>query len=220
MTYLSAKTLLLTGLIFVGSVGMAHAEAEYYDVVRSTDGQIVHSTNGNCVRTHWLTDQDFCAPKRVAQATVSQRQETRKVTQQQKTRAPAQLTQEERTVYFQFDRAALLPEAKDRLNTLANVLKSNESVKEAKIVGYTDRIGSVSYNERLSQKRAETVRDYLIANGYTNARVTETRWVGKSEPSTNCPAEARSQLIVCLQNDRRVEAEIEYFPEEQKTDAR
>jgi outer membrane protein OmpA-like peptidoglycan-associated protein len=202
MTYLNSKILMLTGLALVGSAGIANAEADYRDVVRDTGGQIVHSSNGNCVRTKWLTDQDLCAPQRLAQRTVSQRQETR---------TALGLTQDERTVYFNFNRAALSPEAKGRLDTLANVLKSDQSVKEAMIVGHADRIGSVSYNERLSQKRAETVRDYLVANGYTDARVTETRWVGKSEPTTNCPtAQPRAQMIKCLQNDRRVEVEIGY----------
>ena len=49
-----------------------------------------------------------------------------------------------------------------------------------------------------------------------NARVTETRWVGEEEPSTNCGAsEGRSKLIECLQNDRRVEIEMVYLNEEQ-----
>lgn len=201
MICLNVKTLLLAGLFLASSTGMVNAEANYHDVVRDTEGQTIHSTNGNCVRTKWITNQDCCCdgqPQYVAQ----------------QTRSAVELTQEERTVYFQFNRSVLSPGTKRRLDTLVNVLKSNQSVKEAKIVGYADRIGSVSYNDRLSQKRAETVRDYLIANGYTNARVTETRWVGESEPSTNCSAsEARPQLIECLQKDRRVEVEIEYLDE-------
>jgi OOP family OmpA-OmpF porin len=164
------------------------------------------------VRTKWLTDRDYCAPQRVTQ---QQRVVQKTVTPPQQMRTVASFTREERTVYFQFDRSALLPEAKERLDTLSTSLKADKSVKEAKIVGFADRIGSEAYNERLSQKRAETVRDYLIANGYTNARVTETRWVGESQPSTECPAATRTKLIACLQNDRRVEVEIGYVQEGQ-----
>ena len=114
----------------------------------------------------------------------------------------------------------MTPEAKNRLNTLVNVLKSDQGIKEARIVGYADRIGSVAYNQQLSQKRAETVRDYLVLNGYTNARVTDTHWVGKSEPTTSCPAQARSSLIQCLHNDRKVAVEIEYNAENKISDAR
>ena len=65
------------------------------------------------------------------------------------------------------------------------------------------------------------MRDYLIAKGTTNASVTATRWVGESEPSTNCPAtHNRAQLITCLHNDRRVEVNIEYADHVQEPDAR
>jgi outer membrane protein OmpA-like peptidoglycan-associated protein len=192
---------------------MAHAEADYRDVVRDSEGQIVHLENGTCVRTKWLTDRDACAPmQRIAQQSI-RRAQTSSVS--------SDLSQEDRTVYFKFNRADLSAEAQQRLDTLARVLKSNERVKEAKIVGYADRIGSVAYNQKLSEKRAETVRGYLISKGYTNANVTETRWVGKSEPSTNCPVmNNRSQLIKCLHNDRRVEVEVEYVNQGQIPNAR
>jgi len=216
MTCFNAKTFLLTALILAGSAGMTGASADCRDVVRDTEGQIVHSSNGQCVRTQWTSDRDACAPQYVAQQTVTQQRQER-----HETRTAEGLTQEDRTVYFAFNRSVLTPEAKERLDTLVDVLKSNDSIKQASIVGYADRIGSVSYNERLSQKRAETVRDYLVANGYTNARVTATRWVGKSEPSTSCSTrETRPQLIKCLHNDRKVEVEIEYSSGEQAPDGR
>ncbi|MDP9127207.1 MAG: OmpA family protein [Pseudomonadota bacterium] len=193
MKNISAKLALLIGLSFVASVGLAHADDR--DVVRDSEGQIVHSSNGNCVRTQWsaCTDQCGAAP------------------QQATRQAVAELTQEDRTIYFPFNKATLTPAAKRRLDTLANVLSSNDRVQEAKVVGYADRIGSVSYNDKLSQKRAEAVRAYLVSRGYTKSRVTETRWFGKSVPATHCPAKlARPKLIQCLQRDRRVEVEIVY----------
>ena len=192
--------ILLAVMALTGSVSPAYAEASDRDVVHDEVGQVVRATNGTCVRTKWQTGKDPCAI-RVVQTTVVEERRTRSV---------AEFTQEERTTYFEFDRFALTPDAVTRLDTLVDALKADQSVKEARIVGYADRIGSLSYNEKLSQKRAETVRDYLFAKGYTNARVTETRWVGKTEPSTNCPAkQERSNLIACLQNDRRVQVEIE-----------
>jgi OOP family OmpA-OmpF porin len=216
MSRLNGNILMLAGLILIGAVSVARAEADNHAVVRDTEDQIVHSTNGNCVRTKWLNSRDLCAPELLIQ----QQDKREEIKKKQEARKAASLTREERTVYFDFDRSILSPAGKERLDTLVNVLKSDQSVKDAKIVGYADRIGSVSYNQRLSQKRATTVLNYLIANGYTNARVTETRWVGKSEPSTSCPAgKARSELIACLQNDRRVEVEIELLPEAPTTGA-
>src|SRR5262249_45375594 len=119
-----------------------------------------------------------------------------------------------RTVYFPFNKAGLTNEAKAQLDTLAETLKAAKDIQEAQVVGAADRIGSVHYNDKLSAKRAETVRDYLIARGYTNASVTKTRWVGKSEPTTNCSKKlAHKKLVACLQNDRRVQIEIVYKSE-------
>lgn len=208
MTCRNAKIVMLTGLAFMGAMGIAHAEADYHDVVIDSAGEIARNSYGNCVRSSWLTDRDLCP--------------TQNLTPQlsQKTYETTQLTEEDRTVYFQFNRASLTPSAKQRLDTLVNNLKSDETIKATRIVGYADRIGSVSYNQTLSQKRAETVRDYLVANGYTNATVTETRWVGESEPTTDCPAQTRSRLIQCLHNDRKVAVEIDYNTENQISDAR
>jgi outer membrane protein OmpA-like peptidoglycan-associated protein len=101
-----------------------------------------------------------------------------------------------------------------RLNTLADRLNSAGDVEGARVVGYADRIGTVSYNEKLSRKRAEAVRDYLIARGVVNSSVTKTRWVGKSEPTADCPKNmTRVQVIDCLQPDRKVEVEIIYRKE-------
>ena len=188
---------------------MARAENEYQDVVRDTSEQMVHLDNGTCVRTKWLMDYDLCSPTQVVYEEPIQPVDT--------SYAVPDLTREDRTVYFPFNRAALSGAAKQRLDTLAGILQSNEKVKQARLVGYADRIGGDAYNQRLSQKRAETVRDYLITKGYTKANVTETRWVGELEPETHCPAmKDRLQLIDCLHNDRRVEVEIDYEELEQQ----
>ncbi len=223
MKHLGKRIIVLSGLVLMSSTGMAQADATYHAIVHDTENQVVHSTDGNCVRTKWMTDQGACAPQGVVQEQPVIQQVVQKtvVVPPPQVRTADKLTQDERTVYFKFNRSALTPEGKQRLDTLASVLKADQSVKDAKIVGYADRIGSISYNEKLSQNRAKVVRDYLIANGYTNASVTETRWVGKSEPTTNCTSnEKRTKLIECLQNDRRVEVEIDYIQVGQMSDAR
>jgi len=205
MTCRNARMVLLTGLALVGATGMAKAEADYHDVVIDSAGEIARNSYGNCIRSQWLTDRDLCPSENLVQRIVRTNE----------------LTEEDRTVYFQFNRSTLTPEAKDHLNSLVAVLKSDQRITEARIVGFADRIGSVSYNDRLSQQRAETVRDFLVANGYTNARVTKTNWVGKSEPTTNCSTtETRSVLIRCLHNDRKVEVKLEYSGADRVSDAR
>lgn len=178
--------------------GAAQAQtADTRDVVRDARGAIVVNSFGNCVRTKWDAGSDACGAAPVAK---------------QKLRAT--IAAEERTVYFQFNKASLTTDAQAKLNTLASTLKSDDQVQQARIVGYADRIGQPAYNEALSKKRAESVRSYLISRGFINTRVAETRWLGESVPATSCPDNLlRSELIECLQKDRRVEVEIDYLPE-------
>ena len=209
------KTLCLIVINLTLMQHIASASPNNQSVLRDGGGQIVRGSNANCVRTSWTTDHDPCAAVAVRQTErIAKKADV--VQQKYVMRKASELRKEEKTVFFVFNKSSLTPEAKERLNTLASTLKADQSVKEAKIVGFADRIGSNAYNERLSQKRAESVRDYLINSGYTNAQVTETRWVGEQEPSTSCASDKkRPQLIECLQDDRRVEVEIVYHKEPQ-----
>jgi outer membrane protein OmpA-like peptidoglycan-associated protein len=134
---------------------------------------------------------------------------------QQQIHQAAALSREERTVYFGFNLASLSSEMKTRLDGLAGVLRSDSQVKGARIVGYADRIGNPVYNEKLSKKRAENVRQYLIARGLINTQVADTRWLGASAPSTDCASGlSHTALVDCLQKDRRVEVEIDFTPDQ------
>jgi OOP family OmpA-OmpF porin len=176
-------------------VGIAHAATDNRDAVRDYREQFVRSSTGDCVRTRWQTGEDPCAPK-----------------QEVKEKAHRELAKEERTVYFDFNKSSLTPQASKKLNSLATAIKSDAQIKQARIVGYADRIGNPSYNERLSEKRAQTVRSYLVRQGVVTAKKTETRWFGETAPVTNCPDTlSRQELIGCLQKDRRVEVEIDYL---------
>ena len=83
-------------------------------------------------------------------------------------------------VYFEFDKAELLPEAQQILNQVAGVAKKEPGVHVV-LVGKADRAGSDGYNLRLSKRRAEVVRGALVQNGVAANRI-ETRWVGEREP--------------------------------------
>lgn len=178
------------------------------DVVRDKNNEIVHNTFGNCVRTGWVSAEDECGAKepQVQAATPAV--------------VPAavqsQVAREDRTVYFEFNKATIMASERQKLDSLSNVLKSAKDVRDINIVGYADRMGTTSYNERLSRKRALAVESYLKAQGYLKTNVVNTRWLGESAPVTECPASLqRRALIACLQKDRRVEIEFNYIPESQ-----
>jgi OmpA-OmpF porin, OOP family len=111
---------------------------------------------------------------------------------------------------FDFDKATLRPEGKAKLDEV--VSKAKDIKLEVIIaVGHTDRLGSDSYNQKLSQRRAEAVKAYVVGKGIEANRVY-TEGKGKTQPKTkpaDCPgAKKTKKLIDCLQPDRRVEIEL------------
>ena len=117
-------------------------------------------------------------------------------------------------VLFAFDKAELTPAGQSKLDELAGNLRDAQ-IDRVQIDGYADRIGTEQYNERLSERRAQAVRDYLAQrlSGQTDRLQAEGR--GEADPVTGhqCdnmgPARKSNQkLVACLQPDRRVEVEV------------
>lgn len=82
-------------------------------------------------------------------------------------------------VLFEFDKATLRAEAKPSLDKVVEVLKSYPKAS-AKIEGHTDGKGDAAYNQKLSERRAQSVRDWLAANG-ASLNMTTRGW-GKTKP--------------------------------------
>jgi OOP family OmpA-OmpF porin len=116
-------------------------------------------------------------------------------------------------VLFDFDKAVVKPEGKSKLDDLTSKIKGiNLEVVIA--IGHADTIGSTAYNQRLSLRRAEAIKAYLISRGIEANRVY-TEGKGESQPVTggkckNMGREHRSnqKLVACLQPDRRTEIEV------------
>ncbi|XCW70161.1 porin OmpA [Kosakonia cowanii] len=114
-------------------------------------------------------------------------------------------------VLFTFNKATLKPEGQQALDQLYSQL-SNLDPKDGSVVvlGFTDRIGSDSYNQGLSEKRAQSVVDYLVSKGIPANKIS-ARGMGESNPVTGNTCDnvkARAALIDCLGPDRRVEIEV------------
>lgn len=107
---------------------------------------------------------------------------------------------------FDFNKAVLRPEGKEKLDEL--FLKLFGMQLEVIIaVGHTDMIGSDSYNQKLSTKRAEAVKAYLLSKGVEENRIY-TEGKGEASPVVTCTEKNRAALIKCLQPNRRVEVEV------------
>lgn len=85
-------------------------------------------------------------------------------------------------IFFDFDKSDLKPEAKKDLNGLIELLVLNPNVS-IELSSHTDRKGSDEYNDKLSQRRADAVVEYLIKGGIAKARLTSVGY-GKQKPKT------------------------------------
>ncbi len=109
------------------------------------------------------------------------------------------------TELFAFDKATLRA-AQPRLDEIARALIDNPAAGNVTITGYTDRLGSDAYNLKLSQRRADAVKDYLVRQGVPASRL-ESVGRGKARPVVECDDKDRAALIRCLEPNRRVEVE-------------
>ncbi len=150
------------------------------------------------------------AAQQAAQLAEQQRQEAVRQKEEMRARLLAQLNQVLQTrdtarglivsmpdVLFDFNKYTLKPEARERLARISGIVLAYPDLK-LQIEGYTDSIGSDEYNQTLSDKRAEAVRDYIVTSGVSMNNVA-ARGMGKADPvADNSTARGR-------QLNRRVE---------------
>ena len=112
---------------------------------------------------------------------------------------------------FAFDRSIVRPEGKAALDKFASEVRGTE-FNTISVEGHTDRLGTASYNQRLSVQRAEAVKSYLVSSGGIDASKVSAVGKGESSPVTkpgDCKGnKATPKLIACLQPDRRVDVEV------------
>jgi OOP family OmpA-OmpF porin len=122
-------------------------------------------------------------------------------------------------VLFAFGKESLKPEGVAALNGLyQQIVEFQPKDGNAVVVGYTDRIGSDAYNQKLSEARARTVANFLVSKGMAASKVAiEGR--GEANPVTGNKCDgvkAKAQLISCLAPDRRVEVRVSGVQEVQQ----
>ena len=112
---------------------------------------------------------------------------------------------------FDFAEDSVKPAGKQALDVFAAELKGTR-FEVITVMGYSDRLGSHEYNLKLSTRRAEAVKSYLVETQGIPADKVTAQGADGSDPMTkpgDCPGERRTpKLIACLQPDRRVDVEV------------
>jgi OOP family OmpA-OmpF porin len=131
--------------------------------------------------------------------------------------APAAVAPERRRVSFSadslfgFDNAAVTPAGKLALDAFVQDIQGTQ-YDTISVEGHTDRLGTTSYNQQLSEQRANAVKAYLVSNSGLDGNKIATTGKSESDPVTkagDCTgSQASAKLIACLQPDRRVDVEL------------
>ena len=174
----------LLAVAAAGVVAFASAAVAHYegqDNAIDARGQQIFDNRGNCVYTNWDDVTGQCG-----------------------------IRKELLVVYFDFNRSGIRANERRELNELVARLKEFNHVEGVSIKGTADRVGGNDYNVRLSQKRANNVKNYLAARG-VNVRGATVEAIGEDMPVTECGDDlSHSELVSCLQEDRRVEVKLHY----------
>lgn len=133
-------------------------------------GTVVRDPYGRCIRTpQWTPEKDAVECGAIAKAPPPQ--------------VVTKTISLETDAFFDFDKATLKPTGMTKLDQLVEDMRQAENVNAINIIGHTDSIGTEAYNQRLSERRAATVRNYLVEKG-VNPGIITASGLGESQPVT------------------------------------
>lgn len=124
-------------------------------------------------------------------------------------------------ILFEVDKAVIRPESFDLMNEITSVIKDNPRIKKISIEGHTDDDGSAKYNKRLSQKRADSVMNYLVEHGIEAERLVavgfgEDKPIAPNDSADNKEKNRRVEFIIVEQDEVTNVVEIDPETGEQK----
>lgn len=174
--------------------------------VTNSSGEIVRTGFGECWRQpDWTPDKAVpeCEGK-VAEVVPPPERETEEVVA-----AEEHLTLDDSgEALFAFNKALLSSSSREKLDGLIERVRNFVSVDRVLVTGHTDRLGSDSYNMKLSRRRAESVRNYLLDSQVVDTNHIEVDARGESEPVVECEGARSKKLIACLAPNRRVQVDV------------
>jgi OOP family OmpA-OmpF porin len=224
---IARKTLIFVAVAAALVSGISLADTKNQGYLVDTNGNIVTSSNtGLCWRTSdWTPARAVaqCDPVRKVEVPVARvaavtpaaapAPAPQAAPQPAPKPAPAKATVRKinfsADALFAFDKAVLKPEGKVMLDELALDLKGAQ-YDVIVATGHTDRFGSEQYNQKLSERRAQAVKEYLVSREIPANRITADG-KGETQPVTkagDCLGAKSAKVVACLQPDRRVDVEV------------
>lgn len=199
----------------VSSAAMAQTNPSKDGYLIDQRSEVAKSGTGLCWRTGYWTPAlaiEECDPDLVRKPVAKAAEVQRPLAALAPVAAPtpaAQRVKLDADTLFDFNKADLRPAGKAALD---DFIDKSKDIKPEVImaVGHADRIGSEAYNQRLSERRAEAVKAYLVSKGIESNRVY-TEGKGEIQSVTKadeCVGAKSAKIIACLQPDRHVDIEV------------
>lgn len=219
---LKTSTLLAASAIALGAVANnVAAQAGNSGYLQDGRGAVVKNSANLCWRTgYWSPamataecDPDLVpkpAPKAAPAPAPAPRPAAPAPAPKPKPAAAAPVTQKvtlAADTLFDFDKSVIRSDAKAKMDDLVGKIKG-VNLEVVIAIGHADRIGSDRYNQKLSVRRADSVKAYLVSKGIPANRIY-TEGKGEKQPVKSCPPmKDVKKLIACLQPNRRVDIEV------------
>lgn len=89
-------------------------------------------------------------------------------------------------IYFDFDKSNIRPDAAKELDKLVNLMKNDYPELVIEIGSHTDKRGSIEYNKKLAERRAQSTFDYLVSQGISPDRIMTYKGFGELQPDVDC----------------------------------
>jgi len=186
-------TSIAAGVLFASTAIASEGGMANNGYVGDSSGTVVRDSSGDCVRTSSWKSEDMtveCGAEPPAP-------EVKKVEPPPPPPPPVVMyekTTMSTTALFDFDSAKLKDAGKDSLHELADEIKAKGAkVVDIDITGYTDSTGPAEYNMGLSLRRAQSVADYIIAEG-VDASIIDVKGEGENNPiASNDTREGRAE---------------------------
>ena len=215
---------LTAGLVVVLGQPLTAGAAEVDGYIRSSDGAVVTSSSGDCVRTTFRDSTEYpaeCGYERMVEKAAAVESgatgtdvtivESAGVVKGDEVVAVTDVAITEVTinnVEFAFDSAELSPAYKAELDTASEFLRPHRSLLRQglaylDVVGYTDSRGNDAYNQKLSERRAQAVADYLVEQDPSRASFIRVIGRGEADPILQQLADRLKEMLARLSSEAR-----------------